>query len=637
MIKINLASVRGAFSALLCAGLVFGASAMAQQPDTNNHSSQLTMQEVDIRAFIDDVARATGKTIVVDPRVSGKVTLTAREGMSPSELFAIMANVLRSHGYSLTAAGKDEYRVQPVEEAAENAPLVNTVGGEGQMATTVIRLQHADASQAAKLVRPILHSRGKISANPGGNILVVTDFPENLRKARAVVAAMDHEKDELQTVRLHNLTAIDAEDALRNLQGPNPPVNVVAVPANNTLILRGANNDIARIRSLLDSLDASGPAQRGATSIVPLHFANGADLIDILTKLLEGHVREGQPKPTVAYEAGSNTIVINADPETQKSLEEVIRRLDQRRPQVLVEAIIVEISDTAASDIGAQFAFTDPNGSGIPLISSTFANAGGPNVLALTGLQAASDLNLSDDSRQILENAAVNSALNSQGGTLGFSSTGADGVFNAILNAVETDDDSNVLSTPFVTTLDNVPATFLVGQEIPITTGETLGSDNTNPFRTFERKEVGIKLDVLPQISEGDVIRLNIKQEVSSIAGPVSSVASDFVTNKRQIETTVLADNSQVIVLGGLLDDDEQISISKVPLLGDVPVVGNIFRTKSTSHVRKNLVVFLRPTIIRSAADVIPLTQARLASARKADMDQSGRDKAKLDEVISGK
>lgn len=629
-------TMRAVMGALLVLGLLAPAPALAQQAGQTGTSGQLTMQEVDIRTFIDDVSRATGKTFVVDPRVQGKVTLTARENMSPSELFAIMANVLRSHGYSLTPAGKDEYRVQPVEEAAENAPLVNSTGGEGQMATTVIRLQHADASQAAKLVRPILHSRGKISANPGGNILVVTDFPENLRKARAVVAAMDHEKDELQTVRLHNLTAIDAEDALRNLQGPNPPVSVVAVPANNTLILRGANNDIARIRSLLNSLDASGPAHRGATSIVPLHFASGADLIDILGKLIEGHVREGQPKPTVAYDAGSNTIIINADPETQKSLEEVIRRLDQRRPQVLVEAIIVEISDTAASDIGAQFAFTDPNGSGIPLISSTFANAGGPNVLALTGLQAASDINLSDSSRQILENAAVNSALNSQGGTLGFSSTGADGVFNAILNAVESDSDSNVLSTPFVTTLDNVPATFLVGQEIPITTGETLGSDNTNPFRTFERKEVGIKLDVLPQISEGDVIRLNIKQEVSSIAGPVTTVASDFVTNKRQIETTVLADNSQVIVLGGLLDDDEQISISKVPLLGDVPVVGNIFRSKSTSHVRKNLVVFLRPTIIRTAADVIPLTQARLASARKADMNQSGRDKAKVDEVIQG-
>jgi len=231
----------------------------------------------------------------------------------------------------------------------------------------------------------------------------------------------------------------------------------------------------------------------------------------------------------------------------------------------------------------------------------------------------------------------VGSLVGLDGGIAGLAGVSNDTLYSIVVNALETDEDSNILSTPFVTTLDNVPATFLVGQEIPITTGESLGlgTTNVNPFRTFERKEVGIKLEVLPQISEGDVIRLEIKQEVSSIAGAITSLSSDFVTNKREIATTVLANDGEIIVLGGLLQDDEQIDLAKVPILGDIPVIGRAFQSKGKSRRKTNLMVFLRPKIIRNASDARPLTQDLLNRARIEDINQSGREISKIDEYIS--
>ena len=200
---------------------------------------------------------------------------------------------------------------------------------------------------------------------------------------------------------------------------------------------------------------------------------------------------------------------------------------------------------------------------------------------------------------------------------------------------METDEDSNILSTPFVTTLDNEPATFLVGQEIPITTGESLGTSNLNAFRTFERQEVGIQLDVLPQISDGDVIRLEIDQIVSSISGVLTTTSGDFVLNKREITTTVLANDREVIVLGGLIQDDEQITVAKVPILGDIPIAGKLFQSKGKSRNKTNLMVFLRPTIIRTALDAQSLTQQRLNQVRAEDLNQSGRTVSKVDSFLA--
>ena len=378
-------------------------------------------------------------------------------------------------------------------------------------------------------------------------------------------------------------------------------------------------------------MDVSNNSPRGAVSVVSLRFANGEDIIELLTTLLPTYFVEGQPAPTVAYDQGSNTLVISASGETQEAIEQIIRQLDVRRPQVLVEAIIVEISDTAAKELGVEFAIAGLNGNAVPLLSSNFSRAA-PDILGLAGVIAGAN----DGFDATEQAAAVSSLVGLEGGIAGIGGIDNDTLYTAVINALQTDEDTNILSMPFVTTLDNVPATFLVGQEIPIATGQSLltGTGTVNPFTTFEREEVGIQLDVLPQISEGDVIRLQIRQEVSSISGALTSIAGDFVTNKRSIETTVLANNKEIIVLGGLLEDNEEISLSKVPILGDIPVLGKAFQSKGKSRVKTNLMVFLRPTIIRNASDARPLTQIGLDRIKLEDRLQSGREYSKIESFL---
>ena len=615
--------------AFLASASLFGVLSLPGTAHAQTH--QITMQQADIRAFIDDVSMVTGKTFIVDPRVQGKVTISSDESLSKGEVFEVFKDVMRVHGYTLVRTATGEYRVTLLQGAAQDAPFSSAGGYNGQMATTVLKLNYEDAAAVAKLIKPVLHSQGIVSAAAGGHVLVVTDFPENIRKAREIVAAMDTNGRVIETVRLSNLTALDAEDALKALAGARPTFKAVAMPGSNSLILEGEASELARLKSVLSQMDAGGAAPRGAVSVLPLRFADGGELIEMLNGLLPAYAVEGQPAPTIAYDAGSNALIISAAGETQRALETIIRRLDLRRPQVLVEAIIVEISDDAAKELGVQFALGGVNGSVVPFIGTNFTRSAA-DILSLTGALAGDDLGI--DTTSALETAAVNSLIGLDGGFAGGAGRSGDTLFSAILSAVETDVNSNVLSTPFVTTLDNVPATFLVGQEIPVATSSTLAGNNANPFTTFERIPVGIQLDVLPQISEGDVVRLEIKQEVSSIAGALSSLTSDFVTNTREISTTVLANDGEVIVLGGLIEDNEEINQSKVPVLGDAPIIGGLFRSKGKSRVRTNLMVFLRPTILRNGEDARSITDRRLEQIRRADRLQSGRTVSKIDTVL---
>lgn len=300
--------------------------------------------------------------------------------------------------------------------------------------------------------------------------------------------------------------------------------------------------------------------------------------------------------------------MINANPDIQRELERVVDQLDVRRPQVLVEGIIVEISDTTAEELGVQLLLTGGEGSDSPLLMTRYSTSS-PDLLALSG---AISTPLSDSANETLETAALNSLLGVSGAAVGFGGQNSDGtLFGLVLNAVEADADSNVLATPSILAMDNEDASFVSGQEIPITTGEVLSSDNNNPFRTVEREEVGVKLTVRPQITEGDTVRLYIEQEVSSVAGTVTTDSSDLITNLRSIQTTVLADNGEIIVLGGLIEQDEQESVTGVPGLARVPGVGRLFRTESENTTRRNLMVFIRPTIIRSEADMQAVTENR--------------------------
>lgn len=594
----------------------------------------INMQDVDIKAFIENVGIVTGRTFVIDPRVNGKVNIVSEKPLNDTEVFAVFTEVLRVHGYTVVRAPNGEYRVTLLQGSAQDAPLSESGNGiNGRFSTVILRVPEGKAAEAARLIKPVMHSQGQVSANPDGDIVVVTDFAENLRKARAITAAMGEGGNVRETVQLSQLSVLDAEDALNQLGGPKKSYKVVALEATNSLILEGSASEVAELRRLLASMDVGSSAPRGAVSVVPLRYADGEGLNELIQNLLPTYTVEGQPAPTVAYDTGSNTLIISAPADVQADLERIIRRLDERQPQVLVEAIIVEISDTAAKELGVQFALGGLNGSTIPLLSSNFSRQAG-NLLNVVGALGADDVGLSDASQTAFQTAAISSLTGLDGGAFGVGGSSNDALFGLILNALETDDDSNILSTPFVTTLDNVPATFLVGQEIPITTGETLGTDNLNAFRTFERQEVGIQLDVLPQISDGDVIRLEIEQIVSSISGVLTTAAGDFVLNKSEITTTVLANDGEIIVLGGLIQDDEQINVAKVPILGDIPIAGKLFQSKGKSRSKTSLMVFLRPKIIRSAADARPLTQDRLNFMRGEDLNQSGRTISKIDTFL---
>jgi len=491
---------------------------------------QITMQQADIRSFIDSVSMVTGKTFLVDPRIQGQVTISSEKSLTKSEVFEVFKDVLRVHGYTLIRTATGEYRVTLLQGAAQDAPFTDGNGINGRFATTVIKLTYTDSAEAARLIKPVMHSQGQVTANPGGSVLVITDFPENLRKAREIVAALDVSGEVTETIQLRQLMAIDAEDALKKLAGPKPRVKVVAIAASNSIILEGPPEDVARLRPVIANMDVPSLAPRGAVSVLPLRFADGAALVELLNTLLPTYTIEGQAVPTVAYESFSNTLVISAESDTQVALENIIRRLDVRRPQVLVEAIIVEISDTAAQDLGVQFALGGTQGSSIPLLSSNFSAA--PNLLTLAGAISGSSFGLSNTDQAAARAAAFNSLTGLNGFSAGVGGTSGDAVFAAIINTLETDEESNILSTPFVTTLDNVPATF-------------------------------------------------------------------------------------------------------VPLLGDVPVVGRLFRNDSKSRVKRNLMVFLRPTIIRRAEDARPVTQNLLNRIRRDEMEQSGRTNSKIDEALT--
>jgi general secretion pathway protein D len=640
MIKLN-------FNGFLKSALVICAVLLTSLPGSVVYAQDhvINLKDADIRAFIEDTSVVTGKTFIVDPRVTGTVSVSSQAKLSKSEVFQVFQDVLRVRGFTAIPTSNNAYRITLIQGAAQDAPLAQNTGYQGALSTVVLKMTHGSASNAAQLIKPILHSQGRLTSVPNGKVLVVTDYPENLKKARAIIAAMDVNKAAIETISLQYISAADAKDAVTALMGTGAPqvrnnivvgetVKAVAMEATNSLVLRGDPADIAQLKQMVLAMDQAGSIPRGQISVIPLRHADGEELVTILERLLpafDEKVTAG-PKPSVAYEPGSNTLIISAEPDIQQSLESVIRRLDVRRAQVLVEAIIVEISDTAAEDLGVQFLLAGNDNSSLPFISTNYSRAR-PNLLRLTG--AIVDPNFDGFIGNDLQDAALTSLLAAQGATVGIGGTGDDGLFGVVLNAVQNDTDSNVLSTPFVTTLDNVPAVFLVGQEVPFTSGETLGSNNVNPFRTINREEIGIRLEVLPQITDGDVVRLEIIQEVSSIAADASILATDLVTNKREISTTVLADDGEMIVLGGLIEDDEQLIRSKVPLLGDVPVVGALFRNKNNSRKRKNLMVFIRPTILRDGQDAVPVTQQKLNLMRLEEMRKRESEKAyQIDEAL---
>jgi len=621
-----------AFAALLTA------LSVAPLGEARAQTQVLNVQDADIRAFIQDVSRSTGYTFVIDPRVKGVVSVSSSGPLNRTELFDVFLSTLRANNFVAIPTGSGAYRIEPSDNAARQPSAAG-----GQFTTQVFRLRSIDAQAAADILKPLVGPQGQVIANPRGNTLVVADYADNVRPSTRAITLRNSSAREVAAV-ISSLTALSGADG----KPTRGPVSVVAVEGSNTVLLRGEPEAIDRLLPLIADLDQRARSNDDV-KVIFLKHANAEQMLPVLQQLLglpvsgagaaaasaEGTrapVEAAVPQPAgslrvgIARYPGANALVISAPPDTQRMLAEVITKLDVRREQVLVEAIVVEVSDTAARELGVQFILGGGKGD-VPFAVTNYSNTA-PNILALAGA-VAGEKSLPEDSATLaaLREAAVSSLLGANGlvtGGVGQLDNGA--IFGVIVNAVRRDTGSRLLSTPSVLTLDNEEATFLVGQEVPITTGEVMGSANSNPFRTIQRQNVGIQLEVKPQINAGGGITLSLRQEVSSVAGPVAKGSSELIFNKRELETTVLVDDGDIVVLGGLLDENERMSVDAVPGLSEVPVVGGLFKSRARTGGRTNLMIFIRPRIIHSAADAQAVTAPRYDFIRSdpALVDRTG-------------
>jgi general secretion pathway protein D len=625
----------------------------------------LNLQDADIRAFIQDVARATGMTFIIDPRVQGKVSVASQEPLSRTELFEVMLSTLRANGLVAVPTGSGAYRIAPEEGAAQQPASVG-VGGLG-FTTQVFRLRMIDAASAAETLKPLIGRQGVVLPSRRGNLLIVADYQDNLRRVRTLLGQIDADRSVTETIGLRSTSAREAAAVVNELlKAPgedagarNAIVSVVAVESSNSLILRGDPEAVRPLVAIVNDLDRRAETA-GDVRVVRLQHASAEQLVPVLQQMV-GQAPGAQPagaenssaaapaastpaatpvgvgtgRANIARYPGANAVIIAADPKLQQTLAEVIRQLDVRREQVLVEAIVVEVSDDAAKALGVQFAIGGKDGSSVPFTASNYSNAA-PNLLTILGAAAATDA-LPEDSTvtRSLQAAAVESLLGARGLISGgWGSLADDALFGVIINAVKSDAGSNLLSTPSIMTLDNQEASILVGQEVPITTGEVLSDSNSNAFRTVQRQNVGVQLEVKPQINAGGTITLDLRQEVSSIAGTVSTSSDELIFNKREIQTTVNVDDGDIIVLGGLLDQNERLSVERTPLLGDIPGVGALFRSTDRRRDKTNLMVFIRPTIVRDAQEARAMTAPRYGYIRDRQAQASRDGIAELDRLV---
>ncbi|NYZ63911.1 type II secretion system secretin GspD [Luteimonas deserti] len=645
---------------LLACALALACPLHPLSAQTQTDAPALRMQNVELTAFIQDVARATSTTFIVDPRVQGTVNISRDRPMTDEDLIGVLLTVLRSNGLIAVPAGTATYRVVPDDVAAQQP------GSPLGYATSVFPLQRMDARAAAETLKPLVGRGGVVMALPHGNSLLVADYVDNLRRIRGLVSQIDQDSASIDTVSLRNTSARELAATLVDLYGisgaNDGALSVLPVESSNSLVVRGNPTTVQRVSRMAMELDAR--AERSSdVAVVKLQHASAEQLLPVLQQLI-GQTPEasspgaapagaaatatgdaetlqiispaGGKRPVIVRYPGSNSLVIHADPSTQRTLLDVIRQLDVRREQVLVEALVVEVSDEAAKRLGAQLILAGRDGN--PIGVTQFASAE-PGIVPLAGGALAQrwqnrNPDSSDSVVDAARQAAAQSLLGLSGGLLGIGGGGDNGLFGIIINAVKSDNASSLLSTPSILTLDNEEAYILVGQEVPITTGEVLSGNNDNPFRTIDRKDVGIRLAVKPQINAGGGVTLHIKQEVSSVNGTVSSRSDELVLNKREIENRVVVDDGAIIAIGGLLDQSSSLRADRVPLLGDVPVLGALFRSNARLQSKTNLMVFLRPTVIRNAGDAQRHTAQRYGYLRDTGLRGDPAALVELDALV---
>ena len=625
----------------------------------------LNFQEADLAAVIETVGRITGRNFVVDPRVKGRVTVVSPGPLAPAEVYQIFLSVLEVNGYAAVDEGAVTKIVPDVNARQSGTPVrVGATGPAGAgLVTQVIPLKYIPAAQLVPVLRPLVPQNGLVAAYADTNTLIISDLAANVGRLIEIVRSLDRPThNQQEVVALTQASAGEVARALKALAGEGAAGQVVADERTNSVILSGDAATRVRLRQLVQQLD--GPRSAGGnTYVAALRYARAEQVAPIIASILGGSVAgktgegaapaapAGTDKARVQAYAATNAVVITAAPDQIATGRSVIEQLDIRRPQVMVEALIVEVSADRSKEIGVQWAINGISDGSGPAGLINFANSGlslGSLATALLGSGTGGDAGgLGTAAPSLSGGPSGAGALNvGEGGTLAIGKVNGSGTdWAVLLRALLSDTDTNILSTPTLLTLDNEEAEIVVAQTVPFLTGQftNTGAANSalNPFQTIDRQDVGLTLKVKPQINEDGTVLLAVEQEVASVeqASKARIGAVDVVTNKRAIKTNVLVDNGATIVLGGLIDDQLSEGKSRVPGLAAIPVLGALFRFDNSRVVKRNLMVFLRPTVLLLAQDSVTVTHGKYQAIREQQLrvrEQPMRKPTLLPEVAPG-
>ena len=598
----------------------------------------VNFKDADIKDLIKFVADATGYTVIIDPKVKGTVQLISKKPVSEKELYNLFLTVLHTHNFSAIKNG-NVLRIIPNKSARSTSTPVRTrkpLIENHEYITQIIELKNVNATKLIPVLRPLVPQQGHMAAYADANAIIITDTADNVSKIYKIIESLD--KTTVNEMEIFKLSHSSADEFVKIVDkiikqpgsgGKSSSENkasIVADKRSNSLIVTGSEQQRLKVRRLIEALD--GPLENsGNAQVISLKYAKATDLAPVLSKVSQslskiGGDSNGKNKSSssasIEADEATNSLIITASGDLMESLTNIIVKLDVQRAQVLVEAIIVEIFETDGKALGVNWMAAGEK-------SGFAGSVHQEGILGAIAQGAFED----DDDDAVKGIAAALSNLS--GGVLGGANFDVAGTsFVALLTALETSQEANVLSTPSLMTLDNSEAQIVVGQEVPFVTGSytSTGSGSSNPsdpFQTVERKNVGITLKVTPHVNEGNQITLEILQEVSGLVGATVDPTVPTITNERKVETTVTTGDGETIIIGGLMSDEVQETVSKVPLLGDIPFIGRLFRSSSTTTVKKNLMIFIRPTVIRSSQLALEVSQNQYRRVRDVQLYKERR------------
>ncbi len=630
-----------ALAALLLAATLAGMPVHAQQQSPQGTITP-NYKDADIRQVIEAVGAVTGRNFILDPRVKAQVTMLSSAPMTADAFYEAFLSILSVYGFVAVPSG-DLVKILP-DANARQIPGAELSAGGGRRAddlvTRILTVRNVAAAQLVPILRPLIPQYGHLAAHPPSNILIISDRAANVERLVRIIERIDQESSsDYEVIRLENASAAEVVRVVTTLgQGAKTEgaaassATLVADERTNSVLVSGDKNERLRLRTLVAHLDT--PLQEGGDTRV--RYLRYADAKDLATKLQSQYQKQagpaaaGQNAPptekgeiTIWADESTNALIITAPPKIMKGMMAVIDKIDIRRMQVLVESLIVEVSADKASELGVNWAVGDAdldNAIGITRFDSPVAGSGG--VVGLAGAIKGDD--------PALTAAALGKGLNLGVGRLSDSGLS----FAALITALASDGSTNIVGTPVLVTMDNEEAEIKVGQEVPFVTGQytntgaTGGNTAVNPFQTIQREQVGLTLKLTPQINEGDAVLLKIEQELSALAANVRG-ASDLVTTNRTITTSVIVEDGGTLVLGGLIQDDLTETQQRVPILGSIPLLGQLFRVDSTTKKKTNLMVFIKPTILRDDAQAAFETNAKYNYVRDQQVAQNP-DKVRL-------